>query len=56
MVHGLLITVTSLVAEFGLQGMQAQYLWHLGLSCSVACGVFTDQGLNFCPLHWQADS
>ena len=27
-----------------------------GLSCSVACGVFSDQGLNLCPLHWQADS
>ena len=27
-----------------------------GLSCSVACGIFLDQGLNLCPLHWQADS
>ena len=27
-----------------------------GLSCSVACGIFLDQGLNPCPLHWQADS
>ena len=26
------------------------------LSCSVACGVFPDQGLNPCLLHWQADS
>ena len=25
-----------------------------GLSCSVACGIFLDQGLNPCPLHlWQ---
>ena len=24
--------------------------------CSVACGIFPDQGLNPCPLHWQADS
>ena len=22
-----------------------------GLSCSVACGIFPDQGLNRCPLH-----
>ena len=22
----------------------------------MACGVFLDQGLNPCPLHWQADS
>ena len=27
-----------------------------GLSCSVACGIFPDQGSNPCPLHWQADS
>ena len=27
-----------------------------GLSCSVACGIFLDQGLNSCPLHWQVDS
>ena len=26
------------------------------LSCSAACGIFLDQGLNLCPLHWQADS
>ena len=27
-----------------------------GLSCSVACGIFPDQGSNPCRLHWQADS
>ena len=27
-----------------------------GPSCSAACGVFPDQGLNPCPLHWQSDS
>ena len=27
-----------------------------GCSCSVACGIFPDQGSNPCPLHWQADS
>ena len=26
-----------------------------GLSCSVACGIFLDQGSNLCLLHWQAD-
>ena len=26
------------------------------LSCSVACGISLDQGLNLCLLHWQADS
>ena len=27
-----------------------------GPSCSEACGIFPDQGLNPCSLHWQADS
>ena len=27
-----------------------------GPSCSAACGIFPDQGLNPCPPHWQADS
>ena len=26
-----------------------------GLSCSKACGIFLDQGLNPCLCHWQAD-
>ena len=26
-----------------------------GLSHSVACGIFPDQGLNLCLLHWQVD-
>ena len=27
-----------------------------GFSCSVAWGIFPDQGSNPCPLHWQVDS
>ena len=27
-----------------------------GLHCSVACGIFLDQGSNPCLLHWQVDS
>ena len=27
-----------------------------GLSCLAVCGIFPDQGLNPCPLHWQEDS
>ena len=27
-----------------------------GRSCSVACRIFLDQGLNLFVLHWQADS
>ena len=25
------------------------------LSCSSACGIFQDQGLNLCPLHWHVN-
>ena len=35
---------------------QARLLWHMGLSYSTVCVIFTDQGSNPCPLHWQADS
>ena len=27
----------------------------IGLSCSVACGIFLDQGLDPGSLYWQAD-
>ena len=27
-----------------------------GLSCSMACGIIPDQGLNLCPLRWKVDS
>ena len=27
-----------------------------GISCSLACGIFPDQGLNLCLQLWQADS
>ena len=27
-----------------------------GPSCSMACGIFPEQGWNPCPLHWQVDS
>ena len=48
---------------FSSCGAWAQQLWRVGsvvvvhgLSCSAACGIFPDWGLNPCPLHWQADS
>ena len=41
-VSGLLLAVASLVA--------------CRLSCSQACGILPDQGLNQCPLPWQTDS
>ena len=37
-------------------GTQASVLVEHGLGCSAACGIFLDQGLNLCALHWQTDS
>ena len=66
-VRGLLFAVASL-AEHRLQGTQASAVADSGLDgtgsvvvahrlgCSMACGIFLDQGLNPCLLHWQADS
>ena len=45
----------SVVVAHGLQSVGSLVVAH-GLSCSVACGIFPDQGSNPCPLHWQADS
>ena len=36
--------------------VQASVAVALGLSCSLARGIFPDQGLDLCPLNWQADS
>ena len=67
-VHGLLTAVASLVVEHWLQGTMGISSCDSGLkspgsvvvahrlSCSAACRIFPDQGLNPCPLHWQADS
>ena len=37
-------------------GAQASVVGMQGVSSSVACGIFGDQGSNSCLLHWQADS
>ena len=59
-VHGILISRSTWST-----GSRVQTLWlrHMGpavvvngLSCSEACGIFPDQGLNPCPLHWQGHS
>ena len=43
-----------------LQSMDSRHVGSvvvaLGLSYSMACGIFLDQGLNLCPLHWRMDS
>ena len=62
-VCGLLIPVASLVVGPGLKARGLQELQRKGagvvvhrLSCSVACGIFPDQGSNQCPLHCKVDS
>ena len=45
----------SVVVARGLYSADSVVVAH-GLSCSTACGIFPDQGLNPYPLHWQADS
>ena len=47
-------TWASVVVARGLCGAGSVVVAH-GLSCSAACGIFPDQGLNPCLLHWQAD-
>ena len=58
---GLLSSWCSGASQFGgFSCCRAQALGHTavahGLGCSVAGGVFLDHGLNWCPLHWHADS
>ena len=66
-VHGLLIMVISLVehrllgawasvAALGLQSMGFSSCGSWAFSCSTACGIFPDRGLNLYPLSWQVDS
>ena len=55
-VSGLLIAVDSLVEEHGVLGARASVAVAQELSCSEARGIFPDQRLNPCPLHWQVDS
>ena len=47
--------VDSALAAGGLQSRGSAAVAH-GLSCSLACGIFPDQGWNLCPLPWQKDS
>ena len=54
-VCGLLIVMASLAAAPRLLSTGSVVVAH-GLSCSTSCGIFLDQTLNQCLLHWQADS
>ena len=48
-----LLCVGSVVVVCGLQGVQAQQLWCMGL-VAPHVGSSQDQGTNPCPMHWQA--
>ena len=45
-----------IVVEHGIWGVRVSVVAALGLCCPAAHGILLDQGLNPCPLHWQADS
>ena len=55
-VHGLLMAVASLVAEFRFWSGKPSVVVVHRHSCSAACGIYLDQGSNTCPLHWQVNS
>ena len=52
---GLSLSQSLLLRSTGSRRAGSVVVAH-GPSCSVACGIFPDQGSNPCPLHWQADS
>ena len=54
-VRGPLISRPLLLQSTGSRHAGSVVVAH-GPSCSVACGIFPDQGSNLCHLHWQADS
>ena len=58
-VHGLLLAEAFFAVEHVSRhaGFSSCSTWAVvhRLSCSVARGIFLDQGLNLWPLHWQVD-
>ena len=55
-VHRLLIVLASLTEGHRLYGAGASAVVTHRCSYPMAHGIFSDQGLNPCPLHWQVDS
>ena len=53
-VLSLLIAMASLVMEHRLWAHVGSVVVAQGLNCSEVCGIFPHQGLNQCPLRWQA--
>lgn len=39
----------------GSDGLDGPVVVAQGLSYLVTCGIFPDQQLNLCPLHWQVN-
>jgi len=54
-VHGLQGTLASVAAALGLWTTGSVVVAR-GVSCSMACGIFPDQELNLCLLHWRTGS
>ena len=52
---GLSLSQPLLLRSTGFRRAGSVVVAH-GPSCSAACGILPDQGLNPCPLHWQVDS
>ena len=52
-VPGLHTVVTFFCCRAQALGTWASVVVVHRLNCSAACGIFLDQGLNTCPLHWR---
>ena len=51
------MAVAALAVEHGLQaGVQVSAVVAQELSCPEERGIYPDQVLNLCPLHWHSDS
>ena len=51
------MAVASLAVKHGLQaGVQVSVVVAQELSCPEEHGIYPDQVLNLCPLHWHSDS
>ena len=54
---GVSVTAACEFSSCGLRALEPWLSsWYTGLSCSVACGIFWDQGLNQYALHCKGDS
>ena len=53
--HRLSGALAVAVGVLGLSSTGSIFVGHK-LSCSMACQIFLDKGLDQCLLHWQADS